>query len=168
LLTLLQYTIPEQKVWGAAYRIEKSKAKEVQEYLDIREVNGYSIQHTTFSPASTDQKPFTCLVYIGMPDNPQFMGVQEPQALAEHICHSKGPSGENKEYLLALEQALNSLSADSADAHIADLADRVRKCEAKTKDAKAVSTMQDAVVKAELSKERMQSTDEQEEVEQTS
>ncbi|TKA60393.1 hypothetical protein B0A49_05892, partial [Cryomyces minteri] len=31
------------KVWGAAYHIPASKAAEVREYLDIREINGYSM-----------------------------------------------------------------------------------------------------------------------------
>jgi cation transport protein ChaC len=72
---------------------------------------------------------FRCLVYIGMPDNPQFVGVQEPQALAEHIYRSKGPSGENKEYLYMLDEALLGLSPDSGDKHIHDLAARVRRIE---------------------------------------
>lgn len=69
------------------------------------------------------------MVYIGLPDNPQFMGVQEPQALAKHIVGSVGPSGPNKEYLYQLEQALNSLSSESGDAHISDLAERARAVE---------------------------------------
>lgn len=36
------------------------------------------------------------MVYIGLPDNPQFLGPQDPQALAEHVVRSRGPSGENK------------------------------------------------------------------------
>jgi cation transport regulator ChaC len=39
---------------------------------------------------------------------------------------SKGPSGKNSEYLFQLEEALNSLSAESGDEHISDLASRCR------------------------------------------
>ena len=67
-----------------------------------------------------------CLVYIGLPDNPQFMGPQDPQALAEHIVHSQGPSGKNIDYLYELETALDSLSKDSGDEHVSDLARRCR------------------------------------------
>jgi len=70
-----------------------------------------------------------CLVYIGLPDNPQFLGPQDPQALAEHIVKSKGPSGENKDYLYQLEEALNGLSKESEDEHISDLARRCREIE---------------------------------------
>ncbi|KAH0831440.1 hypothetical protein FOPE_00579 [Fonsecaea pedrosoi] len=61
-----------------------------------------------------------------MPDNPQFLGALPPDEVAETINASIGPSGENREYLLHLEQALKELSPDSHDEHIADLARRVR------------------------------------------
>ena len=116
-------------MWGAAYRIESSKVEEVKSYLDIREINGYSIQYTDFHPVDPSSLPIKCTVYIGLPNNAQFMGVQDPQALAEHISQSTGPSGENKEYLFMLEQALEELSDDSGDAHVTDLARRVRAIE---------------------------------------
>jgi glutathione-specific gamma-glutamylcyclotransferase len=119
-------TAPE-KVWGVAYRIVKDKVAEVQSYLDIREINGYSIHWVPFHPADPAQLviPRT-LVYIGTPENEQFAGPQEPQALAEHIWRSVGPSGPNREYLWELEQSLDKLSPESGDEHISDLAERVR------------------------------------------
>ena len=67
-----------------------------------------------------------CMVYIGMPDNPQFMGALEPADVAKTINESRGPSGENREYLLQLEEALSMLSPDSVDGHVSDLARRLR------------------------------------------
>jgi len=75
-------------------------------------------------------KQIKCLVYIGLPDNPQFLGPQDPQALAEHIVRSRGPSGENKDYLYQLNTALEGLSKDSGDEHVSDLAKRCREIEA--------------------------------------
>lgn len=118
------------KVWGVAYRIEPDKVAEVKEYLDIREINGYTIHFTPFHPADGSNSINT-LVYIGTPDNDQFTGPQEPQALAEHIYRSEGPSGLNRDYLLSLEKALDKLSPESGDAHITDLSNRVREIEAK-------------------------------------
>lgn len=129
---------------------------EVKEYLDIREINGYSIQYTPFNQDMTAQfttvhtasngsdptnvpngsdvpQQIECLCYIGLPDNPQFLGPQDPQALAEHIMISRGPSGENKDYLFQLEEALDGLSKESGDEHISDLAKRCREIEARTK-----------------------------------
>lgn len=115
-----------ERVWGAAYHIPSSKVQEVQEYLDIREINGYSIQYTPFHPADPSMGDIRCMVYIGMPDNPQFLGPLKPADVAKKINESRGPSGENREYLLQLEKALSTLSSESGDAHVSDLARRVR------------------------------------------
>ncbi|ORY66017.1 cation transport regulator-like protein [Pseudomassariella vexata] len=123
------------KVWGVAYRIKASKVAEVKDYLDIREINGYTIHYTPFQPAD-GSVPIQTLVYIGTPDNEQFTGPQEPQALAEHIARSEGPSGLNRDYLLGLEKALNELSPESGDAHVTDLSDRVRAIEAAARGSK--------------------------------
>ena len=125
-----------ERVYGAAYRIPPGHVKEVQEYLDIREINGYSIQYTSFylSPptsltsASDNSRPLIekCLVYIGLPSNPQFLGRQQPQDVAEVIATSTGPSGANAEYLFMLEDSLMELGDGSGDEHVGDLAERVR------------------------------------------
>ncbi|KAF5125429.1 putative glutathione-specific gamma-glutamylcyclotransferase 2 [Metarhizium anisopliae] len=117
-----------EKVWGVAYRIVPEKVSEVKEYLDIREINGYSIHYTPFYPAD-GSTPMETLVYIGTPDNEQFVGPQDPQKLAQHILNSKGPSGLNRDYLYGLDTALNELSPDSGDYHVSDLARRVRALE---------------------------------------
>jgi cation transport protein ChaC len=72
-----------------------------------------------------EARSIKCLVYIGLPENPQFLGPQDPDILAKHILKSKGPSGENKDYLFNLDTALLGLSKDSGDAHVSDL---VRRC----------------------------------------
>ncbi|RMZ81232.1 hypothetical protein DV737_g2663, partial [Chaetothyriales sp. CBS 132003] len=146
------------KVWGVAYHILPERVAEVKEYLDIREINGYSIQYTTFRPADHNIPDIRCLVYIGMPDNPQFLGALHPHDVATRINESFGPSGENREYLLELEAALESLSPDSGDQHISDLARRVR-----TMATPARSWRQHRASAAGL--QRVSSTEEQEEIE---
>lgn len=79
-----------------------------------------------------NMKQIRCLVYIGLPDNPQFLGPQDLQVLAEHIVSHRGPSGENVDYLYQLEEALNGLSAESSDEHVNDLARRCREIQART------------------------------------
>lgn len=123
----LKTSIAPDRVYGAAYRILSAHVNEVQSYLNIREINGYSIQYTTFHPSASPSGPITrVLVYIGLPTNPQFLGFQTPQAVAEVIAWSKGPSGENKEYLFMLEEALEGLGLESDDEHVRDLARRVK------------------------------------------
>ncbi|KAL8776580.1 MAG: hypothetical protein Q9213_008216 [Squamulea squamosa] len=120
-------TPPTFRVWGAAYHIPSEHVRQVKEYLDIREVNGYSIQYTSFQPAASDAKPIEkCMVYIGLPSNPQFLGPQDPDALAKRICGSRGPSGENREYLFMLEEALDGLAEEAGDEHVEELADKTR------------------------------------------
>ncbi|KAK0368986.1 ChaC-like protein [Colletotrichum limetticola] len=114
-----------ERVWGVAYRIKADKVAEVKDYLDIREINGYTIHYAPFYPADGSE-PIRTLVYIGTPDNDQFVGPQDPQALAAHIRQSRGPSGLNIDYLLGLEEALDGLSPESGDVHITDLSNRVR------------------------------------------
>ncbi|KAF1353664.1 cation transport regulator-like protein 2 [Delphinella strobiligena] len=164
-LTDQHATAPPQ-VWGAAYRIPGPKVAEVREYLDIREINGYSIQYAQFhvSKHYQDQKlpPINCLVYIGLPDNPQFLGPQDPQALAEHIVRSRGPSGENKDYLYELDTALSQLSSDSHDEHIHDLARRCREVEGRVTAGGEIMQRVE-VMESELRK--VGSTNEQEEIE---
>ena len=139
------------KVYGAAYRIPSEHVEEVKAYLDIREINGYSVQYTTFFPladpsrtsgsekrsdVSLDlprddvRRPIeNCLVYIGLPNNPQFLGLQDSDDVAKVIARSEGPSGKNIEYLFMLEKALEELHARDKvqDRHIGDLAERVRR-----------------------------------------
>ncbi|KAF2030078.1 ChaC-like protein [Setomelanomma holmii] len=143
--TLTDHHESTERVWGAAYHIPAHHAAEVREYLDIREINGYSIQFTPFHPAASTSasilrhttcsvtfdthSAIRCLVYIGLPSNPQFLGPQDPDALARKILESTGPSGENREYLYNLEKALLGLSRESEDAHVSDLARRCREIE---------------------------------------
>lgn len=154
------HTSESDKVWGTAYRIQADKVEEVREYLDIREINGYTIHYTPFSP-SDGSETIKTLVYIGTPDNDQFMGPQDPQKLAEHIYKSVGPSGPNIDYLLSLEVALDSLSSESGDEHIKDLANRVRMIEQRVVGDNSHATEQ--AIDHELKK--IGSTDEQEELE---
>ena len=126
LTSLEQKQTEKDKVWGAAYHIPSANVKEVRDYLDIREINGYSIQHTLFYAAEATIGTITCLVYIGMPDNPQFLGALEPADIAARINQCRGPSGENREYLLQLQQSLETLSIESEDEHVRDLARRVK------------------------------------------
>ncbi|KAA8645959.1 gamma-glutamylcyclotransferase [Aspergillus tanneri] len=129
------------RVWGAAYHIPASHAEEVHDYLDEREIDGYSVHYTPFhSFESTEasghgpvpSKSITCMVYIGQPTNPQFLrdpARREPQDVAEVISHGMGQSGKNTEYLYLLEKALESVGLGSADGHVTDLVERVKAIE---------------------------------------
>lgn len=90
------------------------------------------------------------------------MGPQDLETLAEHIVKSRGPSGENKDYLYGLDQALMELGEGSEDEHVHDLARRCREIESRA--SKDTSKPADSsVIGSEL--KRVGSTTEQEEIE---
>ncbi|KAF7549250.1 hypothetical protein G7046_g8415 [Stylonectria norvegica] len=151
------------RVWGVAYRIKPDKVAEVKQYLDIREINGYSIHYAPFQPAD-GAAAIPALVYIGTPDNEQFVGPQDPQDLAEHIFRSQGPSGLNRDYLLELDAALDDLAVDSGDVHVGDLARRVRLLVRASRDSEAVLD----TIPADHEFRKVKSTNEAEEIEKGS
>jgi cation transport protein ChaC len=111
-------------------------------------------------------------VYIGLPENPQFLGPQDPDELARHILKSWGPSGENREYLFFLEKALLELSGESGDSHVSDLVRRCRMIEKEqARDVHEESGEDGVDVEADVEDgggvplHRVGSTEEQEEVE---
>ncbi|KAJ5917775.1 hypothetical protein N7454_010150 [Penicillium verhagenii] len=123
------------KVWGAAYHIPASHAEEVHDYLDDREIDGYSAHFTPFHPVSGEDLSTgsICMVYIGQPTNPQFLrelAHREPQHVAQVISGGHGLSGKNTEYLFLLEKALEGIGLGSADVHVTDLVKRVKAIEA--------------------------------------
>ncbi|KAH3496809.1 hypothetical protein KXW24_002262 [Aspergillus fumigatus] len=164
------------RVWGAAYHIPASHAEEVHDYLDEREIDGYTVHYTPFHPISAvatstvsrvpetetvpetqslspaHAAPITCMVYIGQPSNPQFLrdpARREPQDVAEVISHGRGQSGKNTEYLYLLEKALEGLGLGSADMHVTDLVRRVKAIES-TEEATAEQAAAERDVKESL------------------
>lgn len=116
----------------------------MHDYLDEREIDGYSAHYTPFHPTINVQEatgsdgdqgssPIICMVYIGQPTNPQFLreaAHREPQHVAQVISDGHGLSGKNSEYLFMLEKALDGLGLGSADVHVTDLVKKVKAIEA--------------------------------------
>jgi cation transport protein ChaC len=104
---------PDATCTGIAYLVEAS----VFELLDVREKNGYLrlLTEITFADASKSE----CLVYIATPDNEAFLGDADDGIIAEQILKARGESGENREYLLRLADALRLLEVE--DLHVFNL-----------------------------------------------
>ncbi len=109
---------PLMKTWGVVYTIKQKYVPEVMAYLGVREINGYTTQNVT---VYTHEGERVAMLYVGTPENPQFSPVTDLAKLAKHISMSRGPSGENSEYLHELAQALRRLSPESGDQHVDDL-----------------------------------------------
>jgi len=103
---------------GMAYRV----SPEVFEHLDHREKNGY-LRHEIaieFKDGSSKQG----LIYIADEKNPAFLGEASVEDIANQILMSRGPSGENSEYLFKLAQSLRVLNA--VDHHVFEIEARMK------------------------------------------
>ena len=129
-------------VWGISYTIDPAYAEEVRAYLDHREKNGYTPlwepiygYHDGNRDASEPHILIPeALVYVGLPDNPAFVGPQPLDELAQRIYTSEGPSGRNDEYLIRLADAVRILTPQSSDHHLFALEEKVRALQAKADD----------------------------------
>jgi cation transport protein ChaC len=83
-------------------------------HLDYREKNGYLRLATSI--VFDDGSAADGLVYIATEENAAFLGPADERAIAAHIAAASGPSGPNRDYLLALAQALREM--DKADQHV--------------------------------------------------
>jgi cation transport protein ChaC len=88
---------------GMAYLI----TPEVFVHLDHREKNGYL--RLAIEIGFDDDTAVEGLVYIATADNAAFLGEASEQAIALHIAGAAGPSGPNRDYLLALAHALRDM-----------------------------------------------------------
>lgn len=102
--------VPGASCAGMAYRV----APEVFDHLDVREKNGYLrfLTPMTFH----DGRHAEGLVYIATEDNAAWLGPAPEAEIAAHIDRARGPSGENREYLLRLAAALRALNVQ--DRHV--------------------------------------------------
>lgn len=96
--------------FGRAFRVEH----DVFDHLDHREKNGY-LRHE-ISIHLSDQRIVKGLVYIASPENAAFLGEASLLEIGQQIYHSSGPSGENRDYLYQLADALREHHED--DGHV--------------------------------------------------
>ena len=99
---------------GVAYRVEH----EVFEHLDHREKNGYE-RHAVSISLTAQECTVGGILYVARADNHAYLGPASMPELAAHIARSSGPSGSNRDYVLALAAALREL--DDSDPHVQEL-----------------------------------------------
>tara|TARA_A100001011_G_C14233643_1_gene810003 strand:- start:720 stop:1259 length:540 start_codon:yes stop_codon:yes gene_type:complete len=114
---------PNNRCWGLAYRLPAETLKHTLCSLDYRERGGYRrLEVDLFLDTG---KKVTGLTYFADTTNANFLGIAKPAEIAKQILSSRGPSGDNLEYLLRLEEALAALSIQ--DAHVQEIAHEARK-----------------------------------------
>lgn len=97
----------EDFVWGVVYELFDSDVDQVFEYLDYREKNGYVLKKVS-AYVKDIKETVECSVYLAPINDECFVGpIKESlEETARVIAKSKGPSGENYEYLFNLMHAL--------------------------------------------------------------
>ncbi len=121
-VTLLR--APGERVAGMAYEVEPAARERVLANLDHREQGGYARHEATVYRTPNDAVAERALIYVATPDNANYLGPAPVDAIARQVVASRGPSGPNDEYVLALDDALRDLGAD--DDHVRELAAHVR------------------------------------------
>lgn len=96
--------------FGVAFKVNY----DVFEHLDRREKNGYLIHEVDIHFSSDEVS--RGLTYIASSTNAAFLGPLPELEIARHIYQSSGPSGDNKDYVYKLAQALRELA--EPDAHV--------------------------------------------------
>lgn len=118
---------PDATLWGAAYAIATVDWPDVLAVLDHREKAGYRRLVLDAGLAAGERAGDIVAhvpveTFIGGSDRPEFIGPESLDATAAIIRDSRGPSGDNAEYVLALERALDALGVRDPDVEaIADL-----------------------------------------------
>ncbi|NVJ61468.1 MAG: gamma-glutamylcyclotransferase [Gammaproteobacteria bacterium] len=110
---------PESECFGMAYQV----TDDVFEHLDHREKNGYLRHEVEIFFTSEEQT--VGLVYIGDEHNEAFLGPESATTIAQQILESRGPSGENRDYLLNLANALRDHNV--YDAHVFEIEAELKK-----------------------------------------
>lgn len=113
---------PEARVWGVAYRPPAQQLRDIMARLDHREQGGYA--HARVQVRTDDGSNIDALTYIATEQNPFFLGARPLEVMAQRIARAHGPSGPNRAYLFALEEALER--AQAHDPHVTRLARAVR------------------------------------------
>ncbi|KAH9811854.1 ChaC-like protein [Melampsora americana] len=119
-------------VWGVVYTIDPTYEKDVKDYLDEREKDGYEmIEVSIYNQTDGNETLLTkASVYVGHTDNPSFAGVTPLDELSNLIHRSVGPSGPNKDYLYNLNTEVHKLCEGVQDPYLEELTELVSRLDA--------------------------------------
>jgi cation transport regulator ChaC len=97
------------RVYGVAYELDRNSMDKTFEHLHFREKCGYSLNEIKFYPLDhsiSNGVALNCVCYFANEENPYYSPENNYSLIAAQIFASRGPSGENSEYLLNLCKAL--------------------------------------------------------------
>ena len=112
--------VPEPRglCWGMAYKLPNSERDEILSALDVREQGGYRRLDTPVEFETGE--PIEAITYFADDRNDNYMGEASLESIAAVARVAVGPSGKNRDYVLALADALREIGA--VDDHVSELA----------------------------------------------
>ena len=110
--------------WGMAYKIVAANVKPIIAALNFREKGGYRLESVKMTLQMSEPLSVKGMVYIGTPENPDYLGPETTKRIAAQAVDSTGPSGPNYEYVLSLAEALRDLGA--YDPHVFEIENFVK------------------------------------------
>jgi len=97
---------PPDEVVGKVYRVPEAEREMVLARLDHREKGGYARVESEVELLEAPGTRVEALFYVATPDNPNYLGPADAEAIASQVRSASGPSGPNGEYVLRLAGAL--------------------------------------------------------------
>jgi len=124
-VTLLRHAGSE--CWGRAFQVSATTWDDVVARLDVREVGGYDQVTLDLELHGGPPAParVAALTYVATERNANYLGEAPLGEIASQVVRSRGPSGDNVEYVLRLAEALREMGAP--DEHVFELEAEVRR-----------------------------------------
>lgn len=94
---------------GMAYRVAAEAAPGAYAYLRAREMVTGSYEEIFHDLALSDGRRVEALVYVAVPEHPQYWGDVTLAEQAEIIARAAGPAGPNRDYLFSTMEQLRAL-----------------------------------------------------------
>jgi cation transport regulator ChaC len=109
--------VADEAAWcaGAAYRVDPDHAARVLDDLDHRERGGYERRGVVIETERAGER-LAGLTWVAAPGNGNYLGPAPLPEIAAQVRRSRGPSGDNREYVLRLAACLRELEQE--DAHV--------------------------------------------------
>ncbi len=105
--------------WGMAYKIMGANVRSIIGALNYREKGGYRLETVRLKLHMREPVSVEGVVYIGTPENPNYLGPATTKRIAAQVLEANGASGPNYEYVLRLAEALRGFGAH--DPHVFEI-----------------------------------------------
>ena len=100
---------------GVVYRLSRDHQEEILSALDTREQGGYRRIEIEVELDGGDR--VEAIAYYGDSTNPNYIGNESLEKIAQIARTAHGPSGSNRDYILKLDAALTDMGVQDPHVH---------------------------------------------------